>query len=47
MVYAEWLIFKNIANRLLEFYDNLEVDEVVDVVEISPIVTSKNKQSNE
>ena len=39
--------FINIANRLLEFYDNPEVDEVVDVVEISPTVTSKNKQSNE
>ena len=47
MVYAEWLIFINIANRLLEFYDNPEVDEVVDVVEVSSTVASKNEQSNE
>ena len=47
MVYAEWLIFINIVNQLLKYYDNPEADEVVDVVEISPTVTSKNKQSNE
>ena len=36
--------------QLLEYYDNPEVGEVVysvDVVVISPTVTSKNKQSNE
>ena len=36
--------------RLLEYYDNPEVGEVVylvDVVVISPTVTSKNKRSNE
>ena len=47
MVYAELLFFINIPNRLLEFYDNPEVDEVADMVEISSTVTSKNKQSNE
>ena len=47
MVYAQLLIFINIPNRLLEFYDNPEVDEVADMVEISSTVTSKNKQSNE
>ena len=47
MIYSKWLIFINISNWLLEFYENPEVDEVVDVVEASPTVASKNKQSNE
>ena len=47
MIYSKWLIFINISNWLLEFYENPEVDEVVDVVEVSPTVASKNKQSNE
>ena len=47
VIYKKWLIFINIANRLLEYYDTPEVDEVVDVVEVSSTVASKNEQSNE
>ena len=47
MIYEKWLIFINVANRLLKFYKNPEVDEVVDVAKISLIVTSKNNQPNE